>query len=103
MAAVSWRIFGASMGQALPSPGVAIAGWSADGSELFVVERRGWPIPVSRMNLKTGAHTPMLNLTPADITGVGAPAGGTVAANGKAYAYTFSRRLSQLYVISGLH
>jgi serine/threonine protein kinase len=76
-------------------------GWTADGTEVFVVTA-GIPSRVSRVNATTGARTPWRDLLPADPAGVVRIAPVLVTPDGTAYAYTYGRYLSTLYLVTGL-
>jgi serine/threonine protein kinase len=76
-------------------------GWSADGSELFVFTP-GLPAKVARVNVTTGARAPWRELMPSDPTGVVRVSPVLVTPDGRAYAFTYGRILSTLYVVSGL-
>jgi eukaryotic-like serine/threonine-protein kinase len=76
-------------------------GWSADGSELFVLTQ-GIPSRVSRVKVETGARTWWRDVIPPDPTGVVRIFPVLVTPDGRSYAYTYGRYLSTLYVASGL-
>jgi hypothetical protein len=91
-------------GDARPVPNAAPderpAGWAADSASLFVVTP-GVPSRISRVNVFTGVRTPWRDLLPADPTGVVRISPVIVTADGRAYAYTYGRYLSTLYIVSG--
>ena len=89
-------------------PGVdppdTFAGWSSDGSAVYV--RRGWvtsiPARIERVDLATGRAEPFREFAPPDRTGVVALQGGEVVLDGRAYAYGYGRQLSTLFVMDGV-
>jgi len=81
--------------------GEAIAGVSGDGASIFV-QARGLPLKIFKVELKTGAREPFLELTPADTGGVTQAFHACVALDGDAYAYAYFRVLSDLYIGEGL-
>ncbi len=76
------------------------AGWAADSTSLFVVTP-GVPARISRVNVATGARTSWRDMLPADPSGVVRISPVIVAADGRAYAYSYGRYLSTLYIVSG--
>ena len=82
--------------------GERVAGWSADGQEVFVLDRNGLPARVSRLNWKTGHRAPLLEITPADRAGVDGIETPAIALDGKAYAYSYMQSLSELHMVEGL-
>jgi eukaryotic-like serine/threonine-protein kinase len=60
------------------------------------------PTPVYRLDLTTGVRTHWKNLMPTDAAGLAAIGPVTVSADGRAYVYTYTRFLSELYVVVGL-
>jgi hypothetical protein len=93
---------GESAGRLLPFAAGGISGWSSDGRDLFLREGTGWPLSVSRVNLESGLHTPLMSFMPGDMAGVRAPNGAVVSGDGRSYVYAFTRSLSQLYIVSGV-
>lgn len=84
-----------------PEPGERVMGFSADGKDL-VVRSRTIPVKVTRINLQTGKRELWKEITPADPAGVQSIATIKFSADGKAYAYSAGRVLSDLYVVDGL-
>jgi Tol biopolymer transport system component len=78
-----------------------MAGLSPDGKSLLVV-MPGIPAKIERVDLATGRRVPWKELAPADLAGVQSIAGVKLGANGKSYAYSALRILSDLYVVDGL-
>ena len=92
-------------GDARPIPGFGpddqCAGWSADG-RLWIYQAEGRTIQVSHVDPETGRRELWKRIGPIDATGVWYPDGLQVTPDGSAYAYTFVRRLSDLYEVEGL-
>ncbi len=76
--------------------------WADDGHSLFVFKRNEVPARVFRLDIVTGKRTPWLELMPADPAGVTRIWTIAMSADGKSYAYNFTRELSDLYLICGL-
>jgi dipeptidyl aminopeptidase/acylaminoacyl peptidase len=93
-------------GDPKPIPGLGdddvLLRWSADGRSLYVAQGRS-PVTLARLDIATGRREPLRELAPAD------PAGGlgiftiSITPDGRAYAYTYLRTLSDLYVVDGLN
>jgi hypothetical protein len=85
------------------SPGDVPLGWAADGRSLYL---RGPglrpPVKVSRLDLASGARTAWKELAPTDDVGVTALHSIRITPDGSAYAYTYTRVLSDLYLVAGL-
>jgi len=77
--------------------------WSADGLSLYVYERGDSPTKIYLIELATGKKMLWKALMPPY------PAGATellrilLTPDGKSYAYTYTRDLSDLYIATGLH
>src|SRR5262249_19075310 len=87
-------------------PGLAAdempAGWSGDGRFLYVFRRRDIPVRVSKLDIQTGKRELWRELAPADGAGIVDMAPVMPTPDGSAYAYGYSRTLSDLYVVEGL-
>jgi DNA-binding winged helix-turn-helix (wHTH) protein len=95
-------------GDPRPVPGLdgskQVLGWS--GSESLYLrarDRTHLPVQLERLDLATGRARPWLVLAPADRSGVRGINSISVTADGTAYAYSYSRQISDLYVVRGLH
>jgi hypothetical protein len=77
-------------------------GWTADGRRLFVTHLEQVPNRVQTFDLATGRIEPWRELTLEDRAGVTRISPVRVAANGRSWAYTYTRVLSNLYVVDGL-
>jgi tRNA A-37 threonylcarbamoyl transferase component Bud32/Tol biopolymer transport system component len=76
--------------------------WTADGQSLWVFRRGEVPAPVVQLNLTTGQRRPWKSLVPPDAAGVYSIIEFRITPKGDAYAYSYSRLLSQLYQVRGL-
>jgi hypothetical protein len=75
--------------------------WSSDGTALFMASRdpaKG----IDRVVIATGARTPWKTLVPSDGAGVTNVLAVCLLDEGRVYAYSYERVLSQLLVVSGL-
>jgi serine/threonine protein kinase/Tol biopolymer transport system component len=87
-----------------PGQGVARlpVGWTADGRRIFVHLRGSIPGKMQELDLVTGRAEPWRDLGPEDPAGLTRIGPVRVAADGRAWAYTHIRVLSNLYVVEGL-
>jgi hypothetical protein len=94
-------------GHPVPVPG-AQKGWSTVGFDargrLYFRDRaKRMPERLIRLDPASGRSTPIAELVPADPAGALSILGVHVAASGEAWAYSVSRRLSDLHVVTGLN
>jgi hypothetical protein len=85
------------------APGASVAGWD-DAGRLYVC--RSGPVPtelVTRVDPETGKAEPWAEIRPPDISGVVRISRVVVSRSGNAYAYSYARRLADLYVVEGVH
>ena len=76
--------------------------WSADGRSLYVRHWDDVPANLSRLDLAMGRRDPWKQIAPADRTGVVQIRGILPSRDGRAYAYSYLRVLSELYVVDEL-
>jgi eukaryotic-like serine/threonine-protein kinase len=84
------------------APGAHVAGWDASGH--LYVSRRG-PVPlerVFRVDPETGRQEAWTEVAPPDVTGVVRISRIVVSRSGNAYAYSYQRRLADLYVVENV-
>jgi hypothetical protein len=80
-----------------------IAGWSSDGKSMYVRLRdSSLPAIVQSLDLATGKRERILEIRPADASGVTGVGAVRVTPDRRAYAYSFVRNLADLYVVEGL-
>jgi eukaryotic-like serine/threonine-protein kinase len=75
--------------------------FSADGRSLYVW-KRDLPVRVHRIDLETGKRELWKELMPVDPGGVERISNVVLTPDAKSYAYTYSRLLSDLFVVEGL-
>ncbi|HUL76294.1 MAG TPA: protein kinase [Vicinamibacteria bacterium] len=83
-------------------PGDWPVGWSRDGRSLFVQRFQDLTVQVHRLDTLTARRELLFGLVPPDPAGIAPFPGLAVSADGKSYAYSFIRNLSDLYLIEGL-
>jgi WD40 repeat protein len=92
--------------QFTPIPGsrdlTAVSGWASDGDAVYASIGATGSQDVYRVSVKTGARSLVRRLELADPAGLVLLSPPSLSADGKAYAYTVTRIMSQLFVISGL-
>ncbi len=76
--------------------------WTADGRSAYVYHDEKTSAPVYRLDLATGKRELVTTLAPADPAGVTAVLNVRMTADGKAYAYSFDRELSDLFLVEGV-
>jgi hypothetical protein len=76
--------------------------WSPDARYLYIYQRETLPAHVRRVNLATHQIEPWKDLVPSDATGVVRVPNVDLSADGQSYVYTYSQRLSELYLVEGL-
>jgi Tol biopolymer transport system component/predicted Ser/Thr protein kinase len=93
-------------GEQRPVPGAAPGDvpirWAADGHYIFVTRPGEMPAKVFRLDLTKGQRQLVRELSVPDRTGLTGIRYIQMTADGKSYAYTYSRFLSELYLIEGL-
>ena len=83
------------------SPDELIVGFFADGQSLLL-RTSSIPVQVTRVDLATGHRELWKEIVPADLAGVQSIPVINFSADGKSYAYSAFRVLSDLYVVDGL-
>jgi eukaryotic-like serine/threonine-protein kinase len=77
-------------------------GWSADGQSLWLFRRGEVPAHVYQLNIATGRRHLWKTLVPPDSAGVYSIIEFSITPSGHAYFYSYTRLLSQLYLVRGL-
>lgn len=77
--------------------------WSADGRSAYLYHDEKTSAPVYRLDLETGKRELVTTLAPSDSAGVTAVVNVRMTADGKFYAYSFLRELSDLFLVEGVH
>jgi Tol biopolymer transport system component len=92
-------------GEPTPIPSIdrfdRVAGWSADG-KLNLLRLAELPARVGRLDLATGRTEAWKQIMPADAAGVSGIGRISLTADGAGYLYSYTRVLSDLYVVDGL-
>jgi eukaryotic-like serine/threonine-protein kinase len=76
--------------------------WSADGRSAYIRDLGKVPTRVFRLDLSTGKKQPFIELSPGDPLGLATIRTVRVTPDGKSYAYTYERALSELYLVEGV-
>lgn len=76
--------------------------WAADGRSAYVYHDDKTSAPLYRLNLTTGKRELITTLAPSDVAGVTTIVSVRVTADGKTYGYSFSRELSDLFLVEGV-
>jgi len=84
------------------APGDVPLRWCADGQSIFVTQPGEIPARVFRVDLTTTSRKLAAELSAPDRTGLTGIRFIQITADGKSYAYTVSRFLTELYTIEGL-
>jgi hypothetical protein len=83
------------------SPGENIFSFFADGKSVLG-RTRNVPVKIARVDLATGHRELFREIVPADTAGAQSIPSLRFSADGKSYAYSLGRMLSDLYVVDGL-
>ncbi len=88
---------------ALPAIGPLdrVVGWSGD-RKINLMRLAELPARISRLDIATGRVEPWKQVMPADAAGVSGIGRVCLTADGTAYAYNYTRVLSDLYIVDGL-
>lgn len=83
-------------------PGDITLAWTPDGKGILVFNRDGLPAHISRIDIATGKRSPVREILPANPAGLSGIREIVVSRDGRSFAYNYSRKLSDLYLIEGL-
>ena len=98
-----WPIEGGPSRMVLGSePGDRPMRWSADGRSLWLFRRSEVPAHVYRLDIENGNRELWKTLVPPDAAGVYSIIEFRVTPTGHSYFYSYTRLLSQLYLVRGL-
>ncbi len=93
-------------GEPMPIPGIEAdevpTGWTADAQSLYVYKRGLYPARIFILGIASGRRELWRELTPPDPAGINNVAPPAIAADGKTYAYSYNRILSDLFLAEGL-
>jgi hypothetical protein len=76
--------------------------WSADGHSAYMYRDEKTSATVYRLDTTTGKRELVATLAPGDAAGVTSVYNVCMTADGKSYAYSFTRELSELFLIEGV-
>ncbi len=76
--------------------------WSSDPHILYVHQWKQLPVKLYRLNVVTGERQFLKELRPNDTTGLCDMSHLLISGDGKSYAYSYVRMLSDLYLVKGL-
>jgi hypothetical protein len=76
--------------------------WTADGRGVYVMARNGLAFSISRLEVATGRRALWKEIVPSDPAGFQNIWSFFISADEKSYAYSYSRTLADLYLVSGL-
>jgi eukaryotic-like serine/threonine-protein kinase len=85
----------------VPNPNERIISFF-DGGKSVLLRTPNVPVQITRVDIATGRREPWKEIVPADLAGVQSIPSIKVSADGKSYAYSVGRILSDLYVVDGL-
>jgi WD40 repeat protein len=82
--------------------GHTLIGWASDGRALYSYQLTDLPGRIYRLGLATGELKVVRELLPADPAGIWRIHPVRITPDGSSYAYTYTRRVGDLYVFDGL-
>jgi Tol biopolymer transport system component len=83
-------------------PGMVPVSWTDDGRRLYAYRLLGYPAKIVRVDPETGGSEPWKELLVADAAGVHGLPSVRITSDGRAYAYSYYRALSELFSVEGL-
>jgi eukaryotic-like serine/threonine-protein kinase len=84
------------------APGERVAAWNTEGTAVWVYPRDEMPVRVDRVDVASGRRELWKAFLPADPAGMVAITKVDLTPDGRYYAYSYRRILSELYVVDGL-
>lgn len=101
----SARLYATDGAELGPIPGL-LAGesfaWTPDPQYMFAYRDKQVPVQVYRVNILSGERQLFRQMTPPDLTGVCDVAHVHFSSDGRAYVYSYTRVLSELYLVNSL-
>jgi hypothetical protein len=79
---------------------VAVAGWAKDGKSPLVQTSNDVPVVIEMVDFATGKRTPFKTISSADATGLSNMRVRTMSPDGQQYAFSYSKTISTLFVVS---
>jgi Tol biopolymer transport system component len=99
-------LFGVNGGEPRTIPGLGsqdrLAGFTGDGRSVYVYNNAGLPSVVSLLDIASGKRKLWKTVVPADPAGVDNVGNYIITPDGRSYVYSYSRSLSDLYLVEGL-
>jgi DNA-binding winged helix-turn-helix (wHTH) protein/Tol biopolymer transport system component len=92
-------------GQPRPIPGLQAGegfAWTSDPHLLYVYQWNQAPAKVYRLNILTGQRQFFKEMAPPDVAGLHGISNIHFSSDGRAYVYSYTRLLSELYLVNGL-
>jgi eukaryotic-like serine/threonine-protein kinase len=77
-------------------------GWSSDPRVMYVYDGKHLPVRVYRLNILTGERQLFKEVTPPDLAGLSEVSHMHFSSDGRAYVYSYTRLLSELYLVTGI-
>ncbi len=85
------------------APGERAIGWNAEGTALYLrPELSVLPVTLTRLDLRTGARQPVIAFMPPDPAGHLQTRGVFMTPDARTFAFTYDKKLSELYRVEGL-
>ena len=78
-------------------------GWASDGRSAFVYQDKKSFAPLFQLDPASGSRKPLANATPQDPVGLAGFVSVRITPDGKSYAYSYNRSVSDLFVVEGVH
>ncbi len=88
-----------------PIPGLQAGesfAWTSDPRFMYVYQWKQSPVKVYRLNILTGQRQLFREMTPPDVAGLRSISHVHFSSDGRAYVYSYSRLLSELYLVKRL-
>jgi hypothetical protein len=83
----------------LPGEGFA---WTSDPHFMYTYQGKQAPVKVYRLNVLSGQRQFFREMSPLDVTGLCDISHVLFSSDGRAYVYSYTRLLSELYLVKGL-
>ncbi len=98
-------LYPAGGGEGRPVPGTAsddeALAWARDGTSILVSHPSDIPLRIERLDLSTGRRELVRTIGPTDLGGVLSVMAPAMSADEKSYTYTYSKTISQLFLVEG--